>query len=60
MSATTVKKSRESTSKMTLLQAEKYLRKIDEWHSVSHLNRELVLKWAEFLKNREEENCKKR
>lgn len=37
----------------TFSEAEKFLREIDEWHDVSHLDREIIMKWAEFLKNRD-------
>ena len=35
---------------MTLSEAETYLRKIGEWHGVVKMDRETVIKWAEFLK----------
>lgn len=35
---------------MTLLEAEQYLRKMDEWHGVSTMDREIIIKWAEYLK----------
>lgn len=43
----------ESTKPMNLEEATKYLKKIHEWESVCRLDRDTVLKWAEFLKNRE-------
>lgn len=49
-----LKKSQKSkVGEITLAEAEKFLRKVDEWHSVKHLNRDLILKWATFLKERE-------
>jgi hypothetical protein len=51
--ATEKKDSKRKVIELTLLEAEKFLRKIDEWNSVKHLNRELVIKWATFLKERE-------
>jgi hypothetical protein len=39
---------------MTLLEAEKYLRSVKEWDSVVQMDREIIIKWAEFLKKREE------
>lgn len=38
---------------MTLLEAEKYLRSIKEWEGMTQIDRETVIKWAEFLKKRE-------
>lgn len=38
---------------MTLLDAEKYLRSIKEWDDVSRLDRDIIIKWAEFLKRRD-------
>ena len=39
--------------RLTFLEAEKFLRKIDEWHDVSHLDRDTIIKWAEFLLSKE-------
>jgi len=51
--------SKDSTDKeMSLIEAEKYLRKIGEWHDVVKMDRETVIKWATFLKKREEEQSK--
>jgi hypothetical protein len=36
----------------TLEQAETFLRKLDEWYHVSRMDREIILNWANFLKNK--------
>lgn len=41
---------------MSLEDATKYLKKVGEWESVWRLNRDTIIKWAEFLKNRETSN----
>ena len=41
-----------SQEPLTFIEAEQYLRKIEEWHSVSHLDRDIIIKWAQFLKNK--------
>lgn len=38
---------------MNLEEATKYLKKVGEWESVWRLDRETMIKWANFLKNRE-------
>lgn len=38
---------------MSLEEATAYLKKINEWESVVSLDRDTIIKWAEFLKNRE-------
>ncbi len=38
---------------MNLEQATTYLKKMGEWESVWRMDRDTILKWAEFLKNRE-------
>lgn len=43
-----------SNSSMNLEEATSYLKKIGEWESASKFNRETILKWANFLKDREE------
>jgi hypothetical protein len=45
---------KQTTKQMTLLEAEKYLRKIDEWHGVVKMERDTIIKWAMFLKSKEE------
>jgi hypothetical protein len=40
---------------MTIEEATAYLKSIDEWESVWRLERETILKWAEFLKERKVE-----
>lgn len=39
---------------MTLEEATKYLKKLGEWESVVNVDRETIIKWAEFLLIREE------
>lgn len=46
-------KKEESTTPMTLLEAETFLRKMGEWHGVVKMDRETIIKWAEFLKAKE-------
>jgi hypothetical protein len=43
---------------MTMSEATEYLKSIKEWDSVWKLERELIIKWAEFLKQRELEEKK--
>lgn len=33
-------------------EATAYLKKIKEWDSVSNMDRETIIKWAQFLKNK--------
>lgn len=47
------KKTKKNQESLSLSEAEQFLRKIEEWHSVSHLDRDTIIKWAEFLKNKE-------
>ena len=44
---------------MSMAEATEYLKKIGEWDSVWKLDRDLILKWAEFLKNKETMNKQK-
>lgn len=44
---------------MTMDEATAYLKSIKEWESVWKLDRETIIKWAEFLKKREAELDKK-
>lgn len=44
---------------MSMADATEYLKKIGEWESVWKLDRDLILKWAEFLKNKETVNKQK-
>jgi hypothetical protein len=37
---------------MTLLEAEQFLRKIDEWESVRDMQRDIIINWATFLKKK--------
>lgn len=50
-----VKKTIEKNDKatLTLEQATAFLKKIGEWESVWKLDRETIIKWANFLKDRE-------
>jgi len=43
---------------MTMDEAIVYLKSIKEWESVWKLERDTILKWAEFLKNKEMEEKK--
>ena len=43
---------------MTMDEAIVYLKSIKEWESVWKLERDTILKWAEFLKKREMEEKK--
>jgi len=36
----------------TLQEAENYLREIGEWNSVYNMDRQVILNWANFLKNK--------
>lgn len=48
---------KDSTDKeMSLIEAEKFLRKVGEWHDVVKMDRETIIKWATFLKNKEEQS----
>jgi hypothetical protein len=43
----------EPTEIITSLQeAETYLRKVNEWNSVNKMDRETIMNWANFLKNK--------
>ena len=44
---------------MSMAEATEYLKKIGEWESVWKLDRDHILKWAEFLKNKESLKTKK-
>lgn len=50
--------SKDPNSPMTLLEAEKYLRNIKEWDGVTTMERDTIIKWAEYLKNLEIKNEK--
>ena len=39
---------------MTMEEATTYLKKLGEWEGVWHLERETIIKWAEFLKKKGE------
>jgi hypothetical protein len=39
---------------MSMDDAITYLKKMDEWDAIRNMDRETVIKWASFLKNREE------
>lgn len=38
---------------MTLLEAEQYLRSIKEWDGMAVMERETIIKWAQYLKDKE-------
>ena len=40
---------------MTLDEAAEYLESIGEWHTVRNVPRDVIIKWAEYLKNEENE-----
>jgi len=44
---------RDPEAPMSLEAATTYLKKMNEWESVVSLDRDTIIKWAEFLKNRE-------
>lgn len=41
---------------MSLEEATAYLKKLGEWEGVVNMNRETILKWAEFLKKKDIKN----
>jgi hypothetical protein len=45
-------KEKEKKEKLTLEEATAYLKKIGEWESSWKFDRETIIKWAEFLKNK--------
>jgi hypothetical protein len=40
---------------MTVEEATEYLESIGEWHTVRNVPRDVMVKWAEYLKNEENE-----
>lgn len=44
---------KDPNSSMTLEEATTYLKKIGEWESAWRFNRETILGWANYLKNKE-------
>lgn len=49
-----------TTKQMSLIEAEKFLRDAGEWHGVVKMDRDTIIKWAMFLKNKAiEEKLKK-
>jgi hypothetical protein len=40
---------------MTVEEATEYLESIGEWHTVRNVPRDVMIKWAEYLKNEENE-----
>jgi hypothetical protein len=55
-----VPKHKQSMSKlqlnnMTVEEATEYLESIGEWHTVRNVPREVMVKWAEYLRNEENE-----
>jgi hypothetical protein len=52
LAKTTSSNKSESNSKISLEEATNYLKKIKEWESASKFDRETIIAWAEFLKNK--------
>lgn len=52
----TSSKKSESIEKLSLEEATLYLKKIKEWESAVKFDRETIIAWAEFLKNKGIEN----
>jgi hypothetical protein len=50
---------KENKIDLTMDDAITYLKSIDEWNSASKFDRETILAWANYLKNREETPKKK-
>jgi len=50
--AATKPKKEESNIMLTMDEAVIYLKSIDEWQSASKFDRDLIIKWASFLKNK--------
>jgi hypothetical protein len=48
-----------ANSSMSLEQATTYLKKIGEWESVWRFDRDTILGWANFLKNKEKKQSNK-
>jgi hypothetical protein len=44
--------------KMNIEESTEYLKKVGEWDMVFRLERDLIIKWANFLKEREEKQKK--
>lgn len=44
---------KDPSTTMSLQEATEYLKKIDEWESVWRLERDTIIKWAEFLKKKD-------
>lgn len=47
-----MKKEKETKETMTLEEATNFLKKLNEWESARKFDRETIIKWAEFLKNK--------
>jgi len=47
-----MKKEKEKPEQMTLEEATNFLKKLNEWESARKFDRETIIKWAEFLKNK--------
>jgi hypothetical protein len=45
-------KEKEKKEKLTLEEATAYLKKLGEWETAWKFDRETIIKWAEFLKNK--------
>ena len=44
---------KDPSTTMSFQEATEYLKKIDEWESVWRLERDIIIKWAEFLKKKD-------
>ena len=42
-----------TTKQMSLMEAEKFLRDVGEWHGVVKMDRDTIIKWAMFLKTKQ-------
>lgn len=51
---------KDSNSPMSMEEATTYLKKLNEWESVWNMERDTIIKWAEFLKKKENENLPKK
>lgn len=47
------KNNKKECKPMTMIEAEQILRKLGEWHGVVGMERETIIKWATYLKNKE-------
>ncbi len=47
-----MKKEKAKEETMSLEEATNYLKKLNEWESARKFDRETIIKWAEYLKNK--------